>query len=72
VCFDTQQIPMILGINEDKYIQSCHTSRDDTRAGFDSAPFPCTETGSSSIIKYVRAYNRSPLPHTKQPSLIKT
>jgi hypothetical protein len=37
VCFDTQRISMILGINENKYFQSCHTSCDNTCAGFESA-----------------------------------
>jgi hypothetical protein len=38
VCFDTQRVSMILGINENKYFQPCHTFRDNTRAGFESAP----------------------------------
>jgi hypothetical protein len=37
VCFATQHNPLILGINENKYFQSCHTFRDDARAGFESA-----------------------------------
>jgi hypothetical protein len=38
MCFDTHHNPMILGINENRYFQSCHTSSNNTRAGFDSAP----------------------------------
>jgi hypothetical protein len=36
VCFDTQQYPMVLVIDDDKYFQSCHTSRAFQRVGFES------------------------------------
>jgi hypothetical protein len=72
VCFNTQQTPMFLGINENKYFQSCHTYHDNTRAGFDSAPITDTQTGCSSIIKYGPPLSAVGAAHTKQLSLILT
>jgi hypothetical protein len=67
---NTQRNTMIMGINENKSFQSCHTSRDDTRAGFESAPLVSVEKGCSSIIKYVRAYASVGAAHTKHPGLL--
>jgi hypothetical protein len=50
--------------------QLCHTSRVITRAGFESTPLAITQTGYSSIIKYVRAYTSGGVAHTKQPGLL--
>jgi hypothetical protein len=61
---------MVLGINETKYFQSCHTSRDNTRAGFESAPLVSVDKGCSSIMKYVRAYTSVGAAHTKHPGLL--
>jgi hypothetical protein len=72
MCFATQQNPTILGINENKYFQSCHASRDNTRAGFKSAPMVSVETGCSSITEYVWACTSVDAAHTKQSSLILT
>jgi hypothetical protein len=36
--FDTQRTLVNLSITENKHFQSCHASRHNTRAGFDSAP----------------------------------
>jgi hypothetical protein len=52
VCFGTQHDPLIMDINENKYFQSCHTSRHNTPAGFNSAPLVSVEKSCSSIIKY--------------------
>jgi hypothetical protein len=57
MCIDTQHYSMILGINENEHFQLCHTSRDNTRAGFESAPLVSVETGSSSILRYVLGFN---------------
>jgi hypothetical protein len=58
---------MFLVINKNKYSQLCHISRAFTRAGFKSAPLANTQTGCSSIIKYVRAYTSVGAAYTKQP-----
>jgi hypothetical protein len=52
VCFATQQKPLVLVINENKYFQSCLTSRDNTCAGFDSAPLVSVEKGLGPIFNY--------------------
>jgi hypothetical protein len=43
MCFDTQHTSINLSINENKYFHSCHASRHNTRAGFDSAPLVSVE-----------------------------
>jgi hypothetical protein len=43
-----KNIQRILIFVENKYFQSCHTSRHNTRAGFDSAPLVSVEKGSMS------------------------
>jgi acetyl-CoA acetyltransferase len=70
VCFDTQLNPMILGINENKYFQSCHTSRDNTRAGFETSPLVSVEKGCSSISKKVQAYTTVRSGNTKYSGLL--
>jgi hypothetical protein len=72
MCIVTQRNPVIGVINGDKYFQSCHTSRGNTRAGFDSAPLVSVEKGCSSIFKYGPPLSSVGATHTKQLSLILT
>jgi hypothetical protein len=72
VCVNTQHDPFILGIIEDIYFQSWHTSRHNTRAGFDSAPLVSVETGCSSIIRYGPSLNAVDAAHTTHPGLLLT
>jgi hypothetical protein len=72
VCFDTQHDPLNLGINENKCFQSWHTSRHNTRAGFDSAPLVSVEKGCSSIIRYGPSLNGVDAVQTTHPGLLLT
>jgi hypothetical protein len=72
VCFDTQRTSVNLNINENKYFQSWHTSRHNTRAGFDSAPQVSVEKCCSSIIRYGTSLNDVGAAHTKHPGLLLT
>jgi hypothetical protein len=72
MCFDTQHTSLNLRINENKYFQSCHASRHNTRAGFDSAPQVSVEKGYSSIIRYGPPLNDVGTAHTKHPGLLLT
>jgi hypothetical protein len=58
---------MILGINENNYFQSCHTSRHNTRAGFDSAPILHTQTGCSSLCLEGPPLSSVGADHTNKP-----
>jgi hypothetical protein len=72
VCFDTQHILIILGLIENKDLQSCHASRHNTRAGFESAPLVSVEKGSSSISRYGRPLNAVGAAHTEHPGHLST
>jgi hypothetical protein len=72
MCYDTQRMLVNLSINENKYFQSCHASRDNTCAGFESAPLVSVEKGSSSIIKYEQAYTTVCCGNTIQTGVLLT
>jgi hypothetical protein len=65
-------IQWILIFIENKYVQSWHTSRHNTRAGFDSAPLVSVEKGCSSIMRYDPPLNDVGAAHTKPPGLLLT
>jgi hypothetical protein len=72
MCFDTQRTSVNLSMNENKYFQSCHTSCDDTRAGFESAPLVSVEKGSSSILRYGPPLSAVGAAHRKHPGHLLT
>jgi hypothetical protein len=70
--FDTQLTSVNLSINENEYFQPWHTSRHNTRAGFDSAPLVSVEKCCSSMIRYGPSLNDVGAAHTKHPGLLLT
>jgi hypothetical protein len=70
MCFDTQRTSVKLSIKENKYFQSWHTSRHNTRAGFDSAPLVNVEKCCASIIRYGLSLNDIGAAHKKHPGLL--
>jgi hypothetical protein len=65
MCFNTQRTSVHLSIDAFKYFQSCHACRDNTRAGFDSAPRTSVGKGSSSILRYGTPLNAVGAAHIK-------
>jgi hypothetical protein len=72
MCFDTQDFQPFLIFVENKYFQSCHTSRHNTRAGFDSTPLASVVKGSSSITRYGPSLDDVGVAHAKHPGLLLT
>jgi hypothetical protein len=52
--------------------QSCHASRENTRAGFEPAPLVSVEKGCSSILRYGLPLNAVGAAHTTRPGLLLT
>jgi hypothetical protein len=72
MCFDTQRTSVNLSINGNKYFQSCHASRDNTRAGFESATLVSVERDISSIIRYDPPLSAVGAAHIKHPGHLLT
>jgi hypothetical protein len=63
---------MFLVINENIYFQSCHISRDNTQAGFESAPLLSVEKGCPTIMRDGPPLNAVGAAHTTHPGLLST
>jgi hypothetical protein len=54
MCFGTQGKSVEFEYLKNKYFQSCHTSRANTRAGFESAPLANAQTVALQFLSRVR------------------
>jgi hypothetical protein len=70
--FDTQQKYVEYQYLKTNIFQSWHTSRHNTRAGFDSAPQVSVEKGCSSIIRYGPSLKDVGAAHSKHPGFLLT